>query len=526
MNSFDVVVVGSGPAGVAAARRLQGCATCIVDVGELPSSMFPFSSLGEALASGDVQALLGDHCEMLANLVEPKRMHAKLRAPGVAHVIRGEPFRVLDDQGVIYHSGNGSFAAGGLSCAWGAQLFRYTDADLATVGGWPIDASALEPYYADLEQHIGIAGERDDVGDFLGDCACLLPPALLAPSAQYLFDRYTEVSRREGRSMPLQLGRSRLGLLTTPYRGYAEYRFGETEFFTTEAQGIYSARRTLDELRGTGAVTYFGGYRLIGYRERAEHVEADLIIEGTQEVKTLRARHLLLACGAMQTARLVLLGHGALGQALPFVDHTPTLLPLFIPRLFGAALPARSFPVQLVGTLTGGPERDMISIYYPGGLLWSDLLGDIPLPMNAALRLLPILLGGMLVAQIWEPNLPLPENRLMIDAEGTVTITHARPKTYSRLRKLLSAMRRLGVWSSRRFASVTPPGWGFHYAGSLPMRDDPGPFETHIDGKLWDSQRVRVVDGSVLPSLPAKNHSLTLMANAARIADEVQRCGY
>ena len=110
MVSFDVVVVGSGPAGVAAARRLPGCATCIVDVGELPSSTFPFSSLGEALASGDVQALLGDDFEMLANLIEPKRAHAKLRAPGVAHVIRGEPFRILNDRGVIYLSGNSSLS--------------------------------------------------------------------------------------------------------------------------------------------------------------------------------------------------------------------------------------------------------------------------------------------------------------------------------------------------------------------------------------------------------------------------------
>jgi choline dehydrogenase-like flavoprotein len=58
------------------------------------------------------------------------------------------------------------------------------------------------------------------------------------------------------------------------------------------------------------------------------------------------------------------------------------------------------------------------------------------------------------------------------------------------------------------------------------MRHQPSHFETHVDGRLWDSQRVRVIDASGLPSLPAKNHSLTLMANAARIADETLRCEY
>ncbi len=58
------------------------------------------------------------------------------------------------------------------------------------------------------------------------------------------------------------------------------------------------------------------------------------------------------------------------------------------------------------------------------------------------------------------------------------------------------------------------------------MRQAPSEFETHVDGRLWDSRRVRVIDGSVLPSLPGKNHSLTMMANAARIANEARQCGY
>jgi choline dehydrogenase-like flavoprotein len=58
------------------------------------------------------------------------------------------------------------------------------------------------------------------------------------------------------------------------------------------------------------------------------------------------------------------------------------------------------------------------------------------------------------------------------------------------------------------------------------MRAVPKAFETHADGRLWDSQRVRVIDGSVLPSLPAKNHSFTIMANAARIAEAVKSCAY
>ncbi len=194
--------------------------------------------------------------------------------------------------------------------------------------------------------------------------------------------------------------------------------------------------------------------------------------------------------------------------------------------MFGSGLPTRSFPVQLVATLDGIGRRDMISFYYPGTMLWSDLLSDIPLPMGAALKMMGDLLGGMLVAQIWQTSRPTRGNLLRLDDMGEIVIDYPDRPEYSGLENLLTALRPLGAHSLKRLASKSPPGWGFHHAGCLPMRKHPAPYETHVDGRLWDSRRVRVIDGSVLPSLPAKNHSLTLMANAARIADEVLRCGY
>jgi choline dehydrogenase-like flavoprotein len=113
-----------------------------------------------------------------------------------------------------------------------------------------------------------------------------------------------------------------------------------------------------------------------------------------------------------------------------------------------------------------------------------------------------------------------------VDGGGNITIRYPERHPYSKLPALLASLRKLGGYSLKRLASAPPPSWGFHHAATLPMRAEPQAFETHADGRLWDSRRVRVIDGSVLPSLPAKNHSLTIMANAARIAEAVKSCGY
>ena len=57
-----------------------------------------------------------------------------------------------------------------------------------------------------------------------------------------------------------------------------------------------------------------------------------------------------------------------------------------------------------------------------------------------------------------------------------------------------------------------------HYAGTLPMRERPGLYETDREGRIGGVDGIHIVDGTVLTALPAKSHTLTIMANADRIA--------
>ena len=525
MVFFDHVIVGSGPAGVAAARQLENSNTCMVDVSQEPSSVFAHASLTQCFSSGDSVALLGAQWETLANLADPLRHHPKLRASALRHIVQGDAFDVTGAAGRLLVRGRGSWAAGGMANAWGAQLLRYTEEDLAEVGDWPLGAADLLQHYADLEAHMGVSGAADDMHDFLGGGDNLQPPVPMVSASQNLLKRYAAKSKRVG-SSGLRIGRPRLAVLTHPHRGRPAHDFGATEFFAPTGAGIYNPLHTLAELRQRGNIQYWSGHKLVSFAEQADYVELELEVVKTLERIRIRTRHLLLGCGTVQTSRLVLLNKQQPGRTLPFVDHLPTLLPIFFPASFGATLPSRSFPTQLIGTMEGFGKRDMLSFYYPGGMLWTDLLPNIPLPLNAARSVLAALIGGMLVAQIWEASQPAPGNRLRVDEDGKVTISYQERPPYSKLPALLASLRKLGGYSLQRLASASPPSWGFHHAATLPMRADPKAFETHNDGRLWDSQRVRVIDGSVLPSLPPKNHSLTIMANAARIAQAVKSCGY
>lgn len=522
MELFNYVIIGSGPAGISAAKILEHHGACLVDAGDLPEQSFAHASLTSALSSDNTLSLLGDGYEMLANIVNPLSTHTKLRAKGLRHVLKGQRFKLKYDTNSWLKCA-GSYAAGGMSNAWGAQLLRYTQRDLADAGNWPINIERLNPYYSSLEADIGIAGCNDDMQEFLGAVECLLPATPIGPAADYLLRRYNN-NRHAANSF--KLGRARLAVLTQQHNEYEKYHFGETEFFTTEHTGIYTARRTLNELLNRRHITYFGRHELISYHEHPEFVQLEIKDRDSQETHTLKAKHLLLGCGAVQTARLVLLNKKQFGYKLPFIDHPPTLIPFFLPRMFGSAISLNSYPIQLIATMNRESAREMVSFYYPGGLLWSDLLPEIPLPLPIAIKILKNLIGGMLVAQIWETSKVSVQNYLMLNSEKDLVIHYPDRQKYSNSRELLRSMSSLGAYSLQRFVSSSPPGFGFHHAGCLPMRSNPKPYETNIDGTLWGSPRVRIIDASVFPSLPSKNHSLTIMANAARIADEVLKCGY
>ena len=64
------------------------------------------------------------------------------------------------------------------------------------------------------------------------------------------------------------------------------------------------------------------------------------------------------------------------------------------------------------------------------------------------------------------------------------------------------------------------PGRGFHTGGTFPMKVKPARLQTDVLGRPPGLTRVHLVDSSVFPSLPATTITLSVMANAHRIATQ------
>jgi len=88
------------------------------------------------------------------------------------------------------------------------------------------------------------------------------------------------------------------------------------------------------------------------------------------------------------------------------------------------------------------------------------------------------------------------------------------------IRRFRSFLWALGCVAPPNMTRMRPMGASVHYAGTLPMADGGGDFTTDRTGRCRPFENLLFADGSTFPSLPAKNLTFTLMANATRMAHE------
>ena len=105
-------------------------------------------------------------------------------------------------------------------------------------------------------------------------------------------------------------------------------------------------------------------------------------------------------------------------------------------------------------------------------------------------------------------------HHLTIDSDGDLATGFYRDV----LRKLRRAAPRLDLWPVGRLASLSGAAKTYHFGGSFAHAERPGNSQTDVIGRHPSMDRVHLVDGAVFPSVPSTTFTLTVMANAHRIA--------
>jgi hypothetical protein len=292
-------------------------------------------------------------------------------------------------------------------------------------------------------------------------------------------------------------------------------------------RSVYNAAHTFDALRLAGRIDYRGGIYVERLTEAGDSVTIDFHERGRPAATgRLTASRVLVACGASSSTRLMLSSTGHPTRVRRMHDSQYFVIPMLTPRAARVRVATQGNTLaQIFLELDGGHVSEYalhLQIYGYNDIMLAALAKRLPLPAAGLERVARPALGRLVVIQGFLHSADSPG--LTIDYGGDRVhivgddVARGRACVSRLVRRLAVHARALGMAPIPGLVHVGRPGKSNHLGGSLRMRREPGELETDVLGRIPRWERVHVVDASIFPSVPATTVTLSVMANAHRIA--------
>jgi choline dehydrogenase-like flavoprotein len=302
---------------------------------------------------------------------------------------------------------------------------------------------------------------------------------------------------------------------------------------------IYSSSQTFDRLRAERRITYRSGLVALNLEEVGGEPRVAARNTRTGRLEHLGADRIFVACGGIGTTRLVLGSLGLFDRPVSLQESVQFVLPAVSVRPVRDPRSTRAFTLNQFNLLydVTGEGFDLCQVHFyeynPA------FLGSLPRPLNrsSADPALRALLRRVSVGLGYLPGWGSPKVTVVArrpsgrkdrlpDLEVGRERVDGRP---SMLQSLLGAMLKvapaLDLWPVVPQVSVSGAAKSYHFGASFPHSQRRGAAVTDRTGRLGSWEHIHLVDGSVFPAVPATTFTLTVMANAHRIASEVVATG-
>jgi choline dehydrogenase-like flavoprotein len=520
-----IYVIGSGLSAVAAAAALvrRGCRPTILDSGLEPGP--------ESLTlKAQLAAVEPENWTLQA--LNSVRRAGPIAANGIPRKLyfgSDYTFRQIDlspppdlSRASMYRS----FAAGGFSNIWGAVIQPYSADDFLK---WPVTLGEMSLHYDAIRSIF-----RDEYGppgmNFAENAA--KSDIKLSPSSQTkaLMDDLSN-NRRELNRKGLRFDYPELAVRATDRGDKKGCRYCGLCLHGCPYDCKYAAKSTLAQFVRDGRVNYVSGILVDRIRQEDTHLRIECRSVTDAAPYVFRARRVFMAAGLLETSRVIIESLGL--HEIPFkVKHSDIFtLPILRYAAASGVMQEKLHTLcQLVAeiddpTICHHPVHlqfygynDLYSILLARKLGWFvHPLG--PVLQRLQIRLL-VIFGYLHSGVSSSITLTLsegPNQKLRLEGHRS-----DRAKQISRAvaRKLFrcEGLRAMPFWPQLR---LDLPGGGYHSGGIFPMRRQPGELETNRLGSLAAMPNVNIVDTSVFPEIPSAPIAFTAMANAHRIASEV-----
>lgn len=441
------------------------------------------------------------------------------------------------------------YYVGGNSKVYGAALFRLRECDFEEIihaGGispaWPLKYKDFAPYYDTAEALFHVHGVRgEDPTEPPTSKPYAYPPVKHEPKVAELSDKLTGIGLKPFHlPLGILLDQKEDGFATptstcircTAFDGFPCPLNGKADAQVMCIDPMLAEHKNVTLM--TNAYVTKLGTDPSGRRVDAVHVERN----GQQEIYS--ATVVVVACGSLSSALLLLrsandrhpngLANGSDQVGRNYLRHEMSVVMAVMRHVnetvFQKTLALSDFyfgsddwdyPLGLI-QMTAASHADQVK----GEALpeWLEWLPDMPFDEIARHSM-----------DFWlqAEDLPHPENRVYYkDGKVHLDLVETNPEALNHLkRKLKEVLSEIG-WPavlldrSLYLGKNIPLSGTAHQAGTCRFGTDPGTSVLNLDCRAHEVDNLYVTDASFFPSIGAVNPTLTIIANALRVADIIK----
>lgn len=532
-KTYDYVVVGSGCSGAMAAQTLveAGKHVTMLDVGDREDvyrTLIPDKSFTDIRKTEQEQYryLLGDALEGVGwgkvgkgEQITPPRRHI-MHSAQIYATTRSDTFFPLESLGY-----------GGLGISWGLQCWEYSPLDLKAAG---MDVARMQQAYETVSSRIGISATRDDAAPYtLGSLQTFQDSPVMDANHRLIYQKYT-ARQKSFNDLGFFLGRTPLALITKDLPGRKKYAYKELDYYSDSDQSAWRPWITVNALKKKPNFTYIANHLVVSFTEKGGVVDISCLETPSNNPVTVRCRKLILATGALGSARIVLRSFPKKGVRLPLLCNPYTYIPCLQPRMLGRTIGDKKLGFAQL-SLFFDPQKkqsdfSVASLYGYHALMLFRIIRQIPLNFADGRAIMRYLMSGLEIMGVHHPDSFSDDKFLELTTDhatptgdvlqATYKLSEQEKTTFAeRERQFIKALRQMQTFALKKM----DPGYGasVHYGGTLPFSDRDRAYALHPSGRLYGTKHVYVTDSSGFTYLPAQGLTFSLLANAHVTAERI-----
>jgi choline dehydrogenase-like flavoprotein len=531
-----ILVIGSGASGVHFALTVlkKGHDCIMLDVGNArPPAVNPEDTFNDLKAnlSDPVNYFLGRNYEAVVHPGSegeyygfPPNKNYIFTKPS-ALKLRTEGFEPLF-----------SFARGGLAETWTGGVYPLNEQELED---FPFGYSEIEPYYGEVARRIGIAGVKDDLARFYPLHEDLMEPLRLDEHSKRLLASYEKHKDYLNNKLKFYMGRSRVAALSRDKDGRKGCTYTGRCLWGCPSGAFYTPSITLNECLTYPNFRYipnlYVSHFKLDSKNRIKSVIAESIADNASH--EIFADRFVLAAGTLSSSKVfmdsILKETGEVIKLAGLMDNRQILIPFINLSMIGEKYNPESYQYHQIamGFECGQPKQYFHALVTTlKSALVHPIIQNIPLDLLTSLAVFRNMRAGLGIVNLNFCDDRREDNFVTLQTDpqsgrSKLFINYSPPPKEGAIIKQAVKIVKKSLW---KLGCIVPPGMmhirpmgaSVHYAGTIPMSDKKARNTTTMHCQSNDFDNLYFVDGTTFPSLPAKNLTFALMANAVRVADQ------